>query len=196
MSNPAPPATSLLALQEGQAAALNQIIARWQRPLLGFAYRYTQNHADAHDLVAETFARLYFHRERLRPDTNLSAWLFTTLANLCRNHHRWQRRHPTVALESTGPDSATPSLEPVAPLPDPETALEHDETVAAVRTAIDALPHDLKVALLLHHYEHLPYREIALIAGCAERGIETRLYRARQLLKASLAAWLGETTAR
>lgn len=192
-----PPTPSLQALQQGHAAALNEIIARWQRPLLAFAYRYTQNHADAHDLVATTFTRLYLQRERLRPDTNLSAWLFTTLANLCHNHHRWQRRHPSVALE----DAIRADGYPSSPLPEtlapaPDDALVQDETVSAVRAAIDALPHDLKVAVLLHHYERLSYREIAAIAGCSERGIETRLYRARQLLKQSLAAWLNEPSAR
>ena len=89
---------NLLELQRGDAAALNRLIARWQRPLLAFAYRYVQNSADAQDLVAETFVRLYSRRASLRPDTNLPAWLFTTLSNLCHNHHRWKRRHPTVAF--------------------------------------------------------------------------------------------------
>ena len=75
----------LLALQQGEAAALNRLIARWERPLHGFAYRYVQNYADAQDLVAEAFVRLYRQRQRLRTDTKLSAWLFTTLANLCHN---------------------------------------------------------------------------------------------------------------
>lgn len=187
------------ALQQGHAAALNEIIARWQRPLLAFAYRYTQNHADAHDLVATAFSRLYLQRERLRPDTNLSAWLFTAVANLCHNHHRWQRRHPSVTLEEAAPADGTPGVplpEPVAATPAPDDALVQDETVSAVRAAIDALPHELKVAVLLYHYERLSYREIAAIAGCSERGVETRLYRARQQLKQSLAAWLHEPLAR
>ena len=43
--------------------------------------------------------RLHEQRARLRPDTNLSAWLFTTLANLCHNHHRWRLRHPEHSLD-------------------------------------------------------------------------------------------------
>jgi RNA polymerase sigma-70 factor (ECF subfamily) len=186
----------VLALREGQAAALNEIIARWQRPLLAFAYRYTQNHADAHDLVAITFTRLYVNREKLRADTNLSAWLFTILTNLCRNHRRWQSRHPTVSLDEVlSPEnpSGSSSREPMSAAPAPHDALVEDETAKVVRAAIDRLPHDFKVALLLHHYEHLPYREIAAIVGCSERGVETRLYRARQLLKDSLASLIGES---
>lgn len=183
---------SLLALQQGEAVELNRLIGRWQRPLHSFAYRYVQNSADAHDLVAETFVRLYQQRLRLRSDTRLSAWLFTTLTNLCHNHHRWQRRHPTVALAAAGgnrPDSGPgpAELDPASEQPAPAAALEHDETLAAVRAAIDGLPHDLKITLLLHHYERLSYQEIGAITRCSVRGVETRLYRARRLLRDRLA---------
>ena len=198
--DPATDRASLLALQQGEAIALNRLIARWQRPLHSFAYRYLQNTADANDLVAEAFVRLYQQRERLRPDTRLSAWLFTTLTNLCHNHHRWKRRHPTVALDATAStrDGAqgrtTPNHELSSEQPEPGAALERDETLAAVRAAIERLPHDLKVTLLLHHYDQLSYREIGEITGCSERGIETRLYRARLLLREMLTSQLNEKT--
>lgn len=185
---------SFLALQQGEAVALNRLIARWQRPLYSFAFRYVQNNADARDLVAETFVRLYQQRLRLRPDTRLSAWLFTTLTNLCHNHHRWVRRHPTSALDAPA-DPAKPGagLELASGDPSPIVALERDETLAAVCAAIERLPHDLKVALLLHYYEHLSYREIGEITGCSDRGVETRLYRARRQLRDGLADLLNES---
>ena len=189
---PADDHASLLALKQGEAVELNRLIGRWQRPLHSFAYRYVQNSADSHDLVAETFVRLYQQRERLRPDTKLSAWLFTTLTNLCHNHHRWQRRHPTVALASGGAGRVPAELEPASEQPAPDTALEHDETLDAVRAAIDCLPHDLKVTLLLHHYDHLSYHEISEITHCSVRGVETRLYRARRLLRERLAGLMNE----
>ena len=187
----------LLALQGGDTLALNRLIARWQRPLFGFAYRYLQNGTDANDLVADVFVRLYQQRERLRPDTNLSAWLFTTLTNLCHNLHRWKRRHPTVALDAPAADrpDGAPGLatEYAADQPTPDLTLATDEAQAAVRRAVDRLPHDLKVTVLLHHYEHLSYREIAEITHCSERGVETRLYRARAALRQSLAAFIQES---
>lgn len=201
---PTDPATDhedLFALQQGEPAALNRLIARWQRPLVSFAYRYVQNRTDAHDLVAETFVKLYQHRQRLRPDTRLSAWLFTALSNLCHNHQRWKRRHPTVALSSTdypGDDGGErdATVRGIASdQPSPELILEKNELLTSVRAAIDLLPHDLKVTLLLHHYEHLSYREISAIVGCSERGIETRLYRARQQLRDLLTRQLAENAA-
>lgn len=198
-SDPATDREDLLNLQRGEPAALDRLIETWQRPLLGFAYRYLQNSADAQDLVAETFVRLYQRRTRLRPDTNLSAWLFTALTNLCHNHHRWKRRHPAVTFGRAHADAASADFGPgetdlATNEPGPDSALARDETIGALRKAIEALPHDLKASVLLHHYEHLSYRQIASITGCSERGVETRLYRARQRLKVELADFFRETT--
>lgn len=192
--NPAGDNADLLALQCGDDAALSRLMARWQKPLFAFAWRYLHNTADAHDLVAEVFVRLYQQSHRLNADTKLPAWLFTILANLCHNHHRWRKRHPSASLDaaSIGRDGDTPSMAVRHDSPDPNQTLEHNEALAALAAAIDRLPHDLKVALLLHHYESLGYREIGQVTGCSERGVETRLYRAKQYLRAELSPFLRE----
>lgn len=197
MSDPSSPSDQelFLSLQKGDDTALNRLIERWERPLVAFAWRYMHNAADARDLVAETFVRLYQQRERLRPDTKLSAWLFTALTNLCHNQHRWRRRHPTVSFDL--PTESGTNLEEVlaSDSPRPGRAMERDEALAQLVRAIDQLPHELKTTVLLHHYEGLSYREIGDITACSERGVETRLYRARQRLREQLASFLRETAA-
>ena len=177
------------ALRQGDDSALTPLIARWERPLFAFAWRYLRNTADAHDVVAEVFVRLYQQCQRMRADTHLSAWLFTALSNLCHNQHRWRRRHATLSLDDQQ-GGANPAAGLPADAPGPGTMLERDETVLALTTAIGRLPHELKTTLLLHHYDGLSYREIGKIIGRSERGVETRLYRARQQLRAELQAFL------
>ena len=193
-------------LHDGLPDALNRIVARWQNPLREFAYQYLRNFGDAQDLTAETIVRLYRHRTRLRPDTNISAWLFTTLTHLCSNHYRWRQRHPTLSLDSAGDaraieaaggGSAGDDENPAVELPDPaglspDRILETNEALAILDAAIDTLPHELKTALLLHHYNRLSYQEIGLVVQCSERGVETRIYRAKQRLRSALAGYLGE----
>ncbi|MBE2212998.1 MAG: RNA polymerase sigma factor [Opitutaceae bacterium] len=191
-----PADADLQALQRGDESALSRLIERWRRPLFAFAWRYVRNSADANELVAEVFVRLYRQSMRLSADTNLPAWLFTVLANLCRNHHRRERRSPLVHLEA--PTGAEPGTDVVADSiavdrPGPDRILEHDEALAALAAAIDRLPHELKVPLLLHHYERMDYATLGPILGCSARGVETRLYRARQYLRAELAGFLRET---
>lgn len=180
----------LAGIQAGEDGSFEQLVSQMQRTLFTFAWRYLHNNADAEDVVVETFTRLFQARERLRPDTNLSAWLFTTLSNLCHNRHRWRTRHREMSL-----DAADQVQDAAAHGSSPDRALERDEAGAALRRAIDRLPHDQRTVVLLHHFEHLSYREIGAVVGCSERGVETRLYRARQQLKLELACHLREATA-
>lgn len=189
---PAPDTDRLAALQAGDEAAFESLLRQMQAPLFTFAWRYLHNSADAEEVVIEAFVRLDQARQRLRPDTRLNAWLFTTLANLCHNRHRWRTRHPEMSLEIP---ATAERAEHAASSATSEHALEHDEILTALHAAVDSLPHDQRTVVLLHHYEHLSYREIGAIVGCSERGVETRLYRARQTLRTQLAGFLHETLA-
>ncbi len=180
-------------LQEGRDGALSELMARWQGPLSAFVYRYVQNSTDMSEVVQETFVRVYQSRARYRATARFSTWLFTIAVNLCRNRARWRQRHPTIPLDFRDPDweGGASELERRADesAPAANFSLEEKERAEAVRAAIGRLPHDLKTALLLFQYEHLSHREIAEIAGCSAKAVETRIYRARQILKKEL-AWL------
>jgi len=185
--NPTADTEDLLALRKGLDSALNPIMERWEGPLFAFAWRYVQNVSDAQDLVAETFVRLHQQRAKLREDTRLGSWLYTVLTHLCHNHYRWRRRHPSVSLEAADPNTGLSHADQVpCQAPGPVHDLEEGEQLDSLRQAIDRLPHELKSTLLLHHYDHLSYREIAVITQCSERGVETRLYRAKQRLREDL----------
>jgi RNA polymerase sigma-70 factor, ECF subfamily len=184
----AEPAVDWLAqLAAGSDAALSQLIAQWGAALHRFASRYVHNDTVAAEIVQETFVRVYQQRTRYRGDGSPSAWMFTIAANLCHNHRRWQSRHDTLPLVTTPGDvSGETSIEPVATDASPAERLVHAETAAAVRAAIDTLPHDMKVTLLLFEFDDLSYGDIARVVGCSPRGVETRLSRARAKLRERL----------
>ena len=170
-------------------------MARWEQPLFAFAWRYLHQEADARELAIEVFVRLHQQSRRLRADTNLSAWLFTTLTNLCHNRHRWRRRHPTVSLDDAAGTALAGSAVADETATGPGEALDRDVVLRALDAAIGRLPRELQTAVLLHHHQGLSYREIAGISGCSERGVETRLYRARRQLREELVALLHEPPA-
>ena len=182
-------ATCLEQLRSGDDLALNRIMSRWQHPLLSFARRYVRSESDAEDLVVEAVVRLYQNRRKLRRKTNLSAWLFTTLTNLCLNHLRWQKRHPSVGGSGPCLDD-NPSAPWAQDSVHPGDAMEYDERVQALREEIDQLPHEQKTVLILHHYEKMSLREIAAIVGCSEKGVENRLYRTRRRLRSRMKPFL------
>lgn len=186
----------MVELREGRDGALSELIARWEKPLLSFTFRYTQNPDDSADVVQETFVRVYQNRARFRPNARFSTWLFTIAANLCRNRARWRKRHPTVPLEFSLSDGEE-AQGGERWLADeqgqsPDESLASQETARAVKAAINELPHDLKTALLLFQYEEMSYQEIAAVVGCSVKAVETRLYRARHRLKKKLARHLQD----
>ncbi len=176
-------------LQSGQDAALAGLIELWQVPLLRFVFRYVQSETEAREIVHEAFVRVHAQRARFRGDQSFRSWLLTIAANLARNRRRWWRRHPSTAWLRRDAGEAPPP-ETACPTPGPDHALMQDERVQAVRAAVEKLPHELKVALLLYEYEGLGYREIAAVIGCSERGVETRLTQARQRMRADLGEFL------
>jgi RNA polymerase sigma-70 factor (ECF subfamily) len=172
----------MLRLQKGDDHALDLLMNRWQIPLRRFLYRWLQNDADALDFAQETFVRVYRHRERFRPGAKFSTWLFAIALNLCRNQARKNKSRPTVPFDDIPEAEAADTA--------PNTNLLAAEKIATVRRAVDALPEPLKTATLLCEYEDLSLAEAATAAGCSPKAIETRLYRARGLLREALARYL------
>ena len=186
----------MAALVAGRDSALDELMERWEGPLRSFAYRYLLNPTDTDEVVEETFVRIYHKRADFVPGSNFSAWIFTIAANLCRHRLRWRRRHPSESIDIPDEDGS-PGLGSTLPAggADPAVSAEGSERIAALREAVAALPHDQRTVFLLHSYEGLSYREIAAAVGCSERGVETRLYRARQALRDKLTHLLALTAA-
>jgi RNA polymerase sigma-70 factor (ECF subfamily) len=173
-------------LAAGDDLAMNALMTRWSARVSSFLFRMTGQRETAVDLAQETFVKLYQARDRYKPQGNFSTWLFSIAANLARNHARWKTRHPTVSLDATRSDGTATPPDPVASDPTPgEAALTHEQT-AAVNAAILGLPADLREALTLFVYEGLGYAEIAGLGHCSPKAVETRIYRARQILKEQL----------
>ncbi len=179
-------------LREGDDLALNDLMARWQYPLAAFIQRYTGNAEDALDLAQETFVRVYESRRRYKPSAKFSTWLFTIASNLCRNHARWRSRHPTVSLDGSPDDASGIGCMIPAPGDTPSETAQRKDAAAAVRDAIQELPHDLRTAVLLFEYQDQNYLEIAAALGCSTKAVETRLYRARKILSEKLSQWKAE----
>ena len=173
-------------LAAGDDLVLNTIMTRWSGRVSAFLYRMTGRHGTAVDLAQETFVKLYQARGRYKPQGNFSTYLFAIAANLARNHSRWQSRHPTVSLDSTDTEGAEIYPEPVDPQLTPGEAALSREKSARVNSAILSLPVDLREALTLFIHEGLGYAEIAELTHCSPKAVETRIYRARQILKEQL----------
>jgi len=178
-------------LATGQDTALNDLMERHATPVFHFLCRMVGNEDDAGDLAQETFVRVFRARASFRSNEKFSTWLFTIAANLARNHFRWRSRHPTVSLDAETGDSAQTlgSMLPAGDLAPNEQALA-TERAQAVRAAVIKLPEDLREAIVLCEWEDLSVAEAAAILESTPKAVESRLYRARQLLREKLKSWL------
>jgi RNA polymerase sigma-70 factor (ECF subfamily) len=184
-----PDVEAMLRLRDGDDLALNEIMDRWTPRVASYLSRNLGNESDARDLTQETFVGVYRARLRYQPKSKFSTWLFGIATNQARQRLRWRRRHPEVAIELE--HESVQELNPlIVAGSDPGKDALQAERAEAVRDAIMDLPDDLREAVVLFEYEDLSHAEIAAIARCSGKAVETRLYRARKLLKSSLTRFM------
>lgn len=178
-------------LKAGHDNALDDLMARHATAVFQFLCRMLANEDDANDLAQETFFRVYRARTSFRTGEKFTTWLYTIAANLARNHFRWRTRHPGVSLEAET-DSSGQSLASVLPAnsPSPRQAALAAERAAAVRAAVSRLPEDLREAIVLCEWQERSVAEAAEILGTTPKAVESRLYRARKILRERLNQWL------
>jgi len=178
-------------LMAGQDAALNDLMERHATPVFQFLCRMVGNEDDANDLAQETFVRVFRSCKSFRTNEKFSTWLYTIAANLARNHFRWRARHPNVSLEAeTGDSEQTLGSTLPANAPAPSEQALAAERAAAVRAAVGRLPEDLREAMVLCEWEERSMAEAAAMLETTPKAVESRLFRARVILRERLKSWL------
>jgi len=156
--------------------------------LYGVACRLTRNPTEAEDLVQDALVKAMRARDQFQPGTNLKAWLFRILTNTFINKYRRGGLERSVL---DGPD-ADPladgwvSASTMRQLRDPEQIALLPIVEGEVRKALDALPPEFRLAVVLCDVEEFSYEEIADIMGCPIGTVMSRLHRGRKLLQKSL----------
>jgi RNA polymerase sigma-70 factor (ECF subfamily) len=178
-------------LAEGHDAALNALMERHAGPVYQFLFRMLNDEEEANDLAQETFTRVYRHRERY-DGGKFTTWLYTIASNLARNEYRRRGRHPNVSLEAEcGEEGGTLGETLKSNVAEPAEEADTGERRLAVQRAVDELPTELKEAVVLCEWEEMSAADAAKVLNTTARGVESRLYRARQRLRVQLSKWLS-----
>jgi RNA polymerase sigma-70 factor, ECF subfamily len=156
--------------------------------LMAVAMRLTRNGAEGEDLVQDTFVKAMRARDQFEPGTNIRAWLLKILTNTFINRYR------RGTLERTVIDGAT--AEPLQDgwigsasmnaVRDPESLALRPMLEAEIQAALDEVPEEFRLAVVLADVEELSYKEISDIMGCPIGTVMSRLHRGRRMLKSKL----------
>jgi RNA polymerase sigma-70 factor, ECF subfamily len=178
----------MLRVKAGDESAFDYLVQKYRRPMLGFMYRMAHNSAVAEDLAQEVFLRVYRSRENYEASAKFTTWLYRIASNLAVNHARdtrHERPENTVSLDE--PDHETGLTMDV---PDDSLTAEENivkrERLAAIRQRVQALPERQRIAVIMHKYQQMDYRQIADVLKLSESAIKSLLFRAYETLRVQL----------
>ncbi|HWR83052.1 MAG TPA: sigma-70 family RNA polymerase sigma factor [Candidatus Deferrimicrobium sp.] len=168
------------AAQNGDRKAFGQLIRMHQQRLTRMAIGLVGSFDVAEDIVQETFVRAYGAIRRFRTEYAFYPWLATIARNLAYNHlYREEKKESLDALQEKGFDPRSADLGPLDKLLNGEAQKRFFE-------AVQALPVQYRAVFVLRHFEKMDYTQIAGYLKIPVGTVDSRLYRARQLLLAAL----------
>lgn len=186
--DPASDAAIMLRVAAGDEGAFTFLVEKHNRPVIHFLYRMIHNQAVAEELAQEVFLRVYRARDSYRAEARFTTWLYRIATNLAVNHARdtrHERSAQTVYLDA--PDEETGTTPDVADdEPSVEQRLLKDERMAAIRNQVMALPERQRMAVLMHKYQGMDYRQIGEVLKLSESATKSLLFRAYQTLRERL----------
>ena len=181
-------AAVMLRVAAGNEAGFNYLVGKYHRAMISFLFRMVHNQAVAEELAQEVFLRVYRSRESYRAEAKFTTWLYRIATNLAVNHARdtrHERSASTIYLDAPDEESGTtPDVADDAP--SVEQSILRDERMAAIRAHVMALPERQRMAVLMHKYQGMDYRQIGDVLKLSESATKSLLFRAYQTLRDKL----------
>ncbi len=173
-------------VQKGDKAAFDALVLKYQHKVLKLVQRYVRNPAEAEDIAQEAFIKAYRALPAFRGDSAFYTWLYRIAINTAKNALVAARRRP-ISYDLDLQDSSQVHLQArLADTETPEGLALTDEIRRTVNEAIEALPEDLRTAIVLREVEGLSYEEIANTMECPVGTVRSRIFRAREAIDRSL----------
>jgi len=169
-------------VQQGNKAAFDLLVRKYQNKVLSLISRFVKNQGDVPDVAQEAFIKAYRALPNFRGDSAFYTWLYRIAVNTAKNHLAAQKRRPSSSdldiEESEFFDDADRLRESASP----ERLLLTRELRDVVISTLEALPEDLRTAISLRELDGLSYEDIANVMECPVGTVRSRIFRAREAL--------------
>ena len=182
------PSEDLMArIAKGDEDAFEILVNRHQTSILNLIYRFIGDRTQAKDLAQEVFIRVWQAAKTYKPEAKFTTWLYRITANLCLNELKSSRRRKLFQFLQFGEDQENTIEEVLVDAsPSPEDLLLSREQSRQISDALQSLPDNQRMAIVLKKYDDLSYVEIAQIIGCSVSAVESLLVRAKRTLQIKL----------
>jgi RNA polymerase sigma-70 factor (ECF subfamily) len=176
-------------LAQGGHQAFEELLSRYETPVITFCYAFLRNREAAEDIAQETFMRVFRNAKRYLPVAKFTTWLYKIAANLCINELKKGKLRSTLSLDEpagSDPDGSRIVERIAADTASPLSEMERAEAQALIGKAIEHLPPDQRTTLVMVEYHQMQYQDIAEILEVSVSAIKMRVKRARETLRETL----------
>ncbi len=180
-------------VQAGDKSAFDVLVLKYQQKVINLVTRYVHDPHIAMDVSQESFIKAYRGLKNFRGDSAFYTWLYRISINTAKNYLvSKKRRMPDDDIDAQEAEQYDGGGK-LREISTPEREALTDEIQATVQSAIDALPDDLRIAIILRELEGLSYEEISETMSCPIGTVRSRIFRARESIEAELAPFLDQT---
>lgn len=174
-------------VQKGDKRAYDLLVLKYQRKIMRMLARMVRDPAEIEDVAQEAFIKAYRALPQFRGESAFYTWLYRIAINTARNWQAARSRRPTGENVIENEDGETFSaVDTLTDINTPESMLASRQIVETVNAAMNALPEELRTAIVLREIEGMSYEDIAQSMGCPIGTVRSRIFRAREAIAAQL----------
>ncbi|WP_150049861.1 MULTISPECIES: RNA polymerase sigma factor RpoE [Methylomonas] len=173
-------------VQQGNKAAFDQLVIKYQHKIVHLVNRYVKDPSEAQDVAQDTFIKAYKALGDFRGDSAFYTWLYRIAINTAKNYLLSRSRRYTdyeIEVQDAEQVENAPQLKDIET---PESLLMNDQIVQVIKSAIEKLPEEMRIAITLREFEGMSYEEIAEAMDCPIGTVRSRIFRAREAIDQKL----------
>lgn len=179
-------------VQRGDKKAFELLMLKYQRKILRLLSRFVRDPGEVEDVCQEAFIKAYRALPQFRGESAFYTWLYRIAINTAKNHLVASGRRPSSPSEYENEDGETfDETDNLSDNNTPESMMASREIAETVNSAIEALPEELRTAIVLREIEGMSYEDIAQSMGCPIGTVRSRIFRAREAIATKLRPLLG-----